>query len=105
MGEIRAFTWQYAPEGWLSCNGSLVPTQQYNTLYSILGNTFGGTAPQSFGIPNLQGRSPMASGQGPALAPRLYGQPYGAETVTLTWSQMPNHTHLAVGEGPRSRSS
>lgn len=97
LGEIRMFSFNWAPKGWALCNGSLMPVNQNVALNSLLGKTFGGDARTTFGLPDLRGRAPLCAS--------LYGsQPYGtysqgnegmggAESVTLTTAQAPIHTH------------
>jgi microcystin-dependent protein len=88
IGEIRMFAGNFAPMGWVFCDGSLLPISQFDTLYSLLGTTYGGDGQQTFGVPDLRGRIPLHVGSGFAL-----GQTGGAEAVTLASSQIPGHTH------------
>lgn len=99
IGEVRIFCGQFAPNQWLDCNGQELPTQQYQGLYAVIGNTYGGTAPQTFKVPNLNGRVPMHQGSGNGLTPRQLGQAGGTATVTLDLSQIPSHTHVAQSLG------
>lgn len=93
-GEIRAFPYSYIPQGWLACNGQTLQVIQYQVLYSLIGNVYGGTAGQTFKLPNLQAMAPIGLGSGPGLTPRAMGQTYGAATVTLSSiSQLPPHDH------------
>ena len=95
IGEVRAYP--YPPNrilnGWLRCDGSLVNVQQYQALYALLGNMYGGTTNQTFGLPNLQCQAVVGMGTGPGLTQRALGNQSGAETVTLTPSQLPSHNH------------
>lgn len=93
LGEIRAFGFGFAPEGWAICNGQLLDIAQNTALFSLLGTRFGGNGRTTFGVPNLQGRVPMHAGSGPGLTPRLLAQFGGQEAVTLTEAQNPSHTH------------
>lgn len=94
IGEVRMFGGSFAPVGWLKCDGQLVPISTYDTLYVLLGTTYGGDGTTTFGIPDLRGRSPLHAGTGQGLSPRVLGQTFGSETVALTAAQMPVHSHL-----------
>ncbi len=93
IGEIRPFAFTYAPQSWILCDGREVQVIQYQALYAILGNTFGGTPNSTFKLPNLQGQAVMGFGAGPGLTTQPFGHAAGASTVQLTQAQMPNHTH------------
>jgi microcystin-dependent protein len=95
IGEVRAVGFNWFPEGWLPCDGRTLNSQQYAALYAILGNTYGGTAPSTFALPNLNGTVVTGVGQGPGLTNRVLGEGYGAEQVALTNTSMANHTHVA----------
>lgn len=97
IGEIRLFCGTYAPSGWLFCWGQVLPVQEYNVLYSIIGNIYGGTAPSTFALPDLRGSVPLHQGAGPGLTPRTIAEDGGAATVTLSEGETPNHTHAAQG--------
>jgi microcystin-dependent protein len=97
VAEIRMFCSNFAPIGWALCNGQLLPISQNIALFSILGTTYGGDGKTTFALPNLQGMSPMGQGDGEGLAPALLGQTGGAAAVTLTTSEIPAHTHRALG--------
>ena len=92
LGEMRIFTFNFAPKGWAMCNGQLLPINQNQALFSILGTTYGGNGTTTFALPNLQGRVPVHAGNGIVL-----GQLAGQETHTLIQSEMPQHTHAAMG--------
>ena len=93
-GEIRIFGFNYPPENWAFCNGQMIQVQQNPALYSIIGMTYGGNvAQQVFALPNLQGRTPMGTGNGPGLTPRNAGDSPGEPTVTLTQTTLPAHSH------------
>ena len=83
----------FAPQGWNFCDGSLLSVAQNQPLYSILGNTYGGTLNVNFAVPDLRGRAPMSAGPGPGLTPRSLGVAGGESVVTLTPAQMPQHIH------------
>lgn len=96
IGEIRMFAGSFAPMDWLLCQGQTLPILQYQALYSIIGNTYGGDGRTTFVLPNLCGRVPIGSGSGSGLTYRMLGQAAGAETVTLNSNQMPLHYHSMV---------
>ena len=84
IGEIRIFAGNFAPLGWLMCDGSLQPISEYETLFNLIGTTYGGDGQNTFGLPDLRGRVPLHMGQGAGLSPRVLGELAGAESVTLT---------------------
>jgi len=88
VGEIRMFGGNFAPEGWLFCDGSLLAISEYTTLFQLIGTTYGGNGQTTFALPDLRGRVPVHQGSGFVM-----GQQDGAETVTLTAEQLPAHTH------------
>jgi microcystin-dependent protein len=91
VGEIRLFAGNFAPQGWLPCDGSLVPIADYDTLFQLIGTTYGGDGQTTFALPDLRGRVPVHQGNGYFL-----GQSFGVEAVTLTAQQLPAHTHPVV---------
>jgi microcystin-dependent protein len=95
VGEIRMFAGNFAPQGWAFCDGALQSIIQNDTLFNLIGTTYGGDGQNTFALPNLQGRIPVHQGQGPGLTNRTLGAAFGQETVTLTVSEMPAHTHPA----------
>src|SRR6476659_1727230 len=96
LGEIRMTGWNFASRGWALCNGQLMSIAQNTALFSLLGTTYGGDGITTFGLPNLQGRMPMHWGNGAGLTPRTIGEIAGTESVTMTSSQMPAHTHAVA---------
>ena len=90
VGEIRMFGGNFAPVGWMFCEGQLLPISEYEVLFNLIGTTYGGDGQSTFQLPDLRGRAPLHQGQGFVI-----GQLSGTETVTLTTSQIPAHTHLA----------
>ena len=93
VGEIRMFGFGFAPQGWAPCNGQLLPINQNQALFSLLGTTYEGDRRTTFALPDMRSRVPAGQGQGPGLSPYAEGQAGGAETVTLATAQMPGHTH------------
>ena len=83
VGEIRMFGFGFAPQGWAQCNGQLLPINQNQALFSLLGTTYGGDGRTNFALPDMQSRVPVGQGQGPGLSSYAEGQAGGAETVTL----------------------
>jgi len=96
VGEIRMFGGNFAPQGWATCDGQLLPINQNAALFSLLGTYYGGNGSTTFGLPDLRGRFPINWGQGVGLSPYQLGQHNGTETVSLTQSQTPAHTHVAT---------
>jgi microcystin-dependent protein len=88
VGEIRMFGGNFAPAGWMFCEGQLLPISEYETLFNLIGTTYGGDGQSTFALPDLRGRVPMHMGNGFTLA-----EQGGVETVTLTVSQIPAHSH------------
>ena len=88
LGEIRIFGFNFAPQGWAMCDGQLLPTKQNQSLYSLLGTTYGGDGQNTFALPDLRGRTPIHKSDDINM-----GQHGGDETVTLNLETMPTHTH------------
>jgi microcystin-dependent protein len=97
IGEIRMFGGNFAIQGWAFCDGSLQSIAQNDALFALLGTTYGGDGVQTYALPDLRGRVPVNQGQGAGLSNYVIGQRGGAETVTLSGSQLPQHQHIAVG--------
>ncbi len=95
VAEIRIFPFNFAPKGWATCDGQLLPLSQNTALFSLLGTTYGGDGRSTFALPNLQGCAPMQPGQGPGLSMRDLGETSGTDNVTLLTSEIPLHTHTA----------
>ena len=93
VGQIISVGFNWAPEGWLPCDGRLLPIDQYTVLYNLLGTIYGGNGTTNFGLPNLNGRVPLGMGQGQGLSAYVQGQTLGTESVTLTTQNTPPHTH------------
>src|SRR5258705_5310213 len=96
VGEIRMFAGNFAPTVWMLCEGQLLPISESETLFQLIGTTYGGDGQSTFGLPDLQGRAPLHMGQGPGLSNYIIGQLSGTESVTLTTNQIPSHNHLAM---------
>ena len=94
VGEIRMFAGNFAPAGWMFCEGQLLPISENQTLFNLIGTTYGGDGQSTFALPDLRGRLPLHFGNGFTLA-----QTGGAETVTLTVQQIPAHSHPFLGTG------
>src|SRR5215472_14207563 len=106
LGEIFMFAGNFAPRGYALCNGQLMSIQQNTALFSILGTTYGGNGTTTFALPDLRGRSPIGTGQGPGLTDIVLGEMAGTENVTLTTNNMPSHTHsLNADSNPASVSA
>ena len=93
IGEIRMFAGNFAPLGWMLCQGQLLSISEYELLYTIIGTTYGGDGISTFALPNLASRVPVGMGQGLGLSSIILGKQVGVETVTLTNPQLPAHTH------------
>jgi microcystin-dependent protein len=93
IGEIRMFAGNFAPAGWMFCEGQLLSIAENDVLFSLIGTTYGGDGQTTFALPNLSSRVPMHMGAGPAGASYTLGQQGGTETETLAVEQIPAHTH------------
>src|SRR6185503_17212020 len=93
LGMIIIVPYNFAPRGWAFCNGQILPIAQNTALFSLLGTTFGGNGQTTFALPDLRGRVPNSSGQGPGLSSYDLGQVGGVESETLTINQLPAHNH------------
>lgn len=96
VGEIRMFGGNFAPAGWAFCAGQLMPISQNDTLFQLIGTTYGGDGSETFALPNLCGRAPVHQGTGPGLSNYQMGEAGGVESVTLSTQQIPQHTHPLV---------
>jgi microcystin-dependent protein len=96
VGEIRIFAGNFAPQGWMFCEGQTIPIADYDTLFALIGTTYGGDGQSTFALPDLRGRLPVHQGNGFGMAATG-----GVEQVTLTTAQMPAHSHAMVAIGDR----
>src|SRR5579859_19805 len=94
VGEIRMFAGNFAPAGWMFCEGQLLPISEFETLFNLIGTTYGGDGQSTFALPDLRGRVPIHFGNGFTLA-----ETGGVEEVTLTTSQIPAHNHTVTAAG------
>ncbi|HEX8643857.1 MAG TPA: tail fiber protein [Allosphingosinicella sp.] len=94
VGEVRMFAGNFAPAGWYFCEGQLLPISENETLFQLLGTTYGGDGQSTFALPDLRGRLPMHQGNGFILA-----ETGGAEEITLTVNQIPSHNHAFLVSG------
>ena len=97
VGEIRMFAGNFAPAGWMFCEGQLLPISEYETLFNLIGTTYGGDGQSTFNLPNLSGRVPVHFGQG--LSNYTLGEQGGVQSVTLTTNQIPSHSHPFLASG------
>jgi microcystin-dependent protein len=105
VAEIRTVGFNFAPTGWATCDGQILPISQNTALFSLLGTYYGGDGKSTFALPNLQGSFAMGAGQGGGLSERYVGEQGGEATVTLLQSEMPAHIHRvqaldAAGNNP-----
>lgn len=98
IGEIRMFAGNFPPLGWLFCDGSLQPISEYETLFQLIGTTYGGDGQTTFALPNLAGRVPVHMGTAPSGTTYQIGEMAGTESVTITSSSMPSHNHAFVAD-------
>ena len=94
VGEIRMFAGNFAPAGWQFCEGQLLPISENETLFNLIGTTYGGDGQSTFALPDLRGRVPLHFGNGFTLS-----ETGGVETITLTVPQIPSHTHALLASG------
>jgi microcystin-dependent protein len=94
VGEIRMFGGNFAPAGWMFCEGQLLPISENEVLFQLIGTTYGGDGQSTFGLPDLRGRLPIHQGNGSTL-----GATGGVEEITLTVNQIPAHSHPFLGAG------
>ena len=100
VGEIRIFAGSFAPAGWMFCEGQVLPISENETLFQLIGTTYGGDGQETFALPDLRGRLPLHQGNGFILA-----ETGGAEEITLTVNQIPAHSHPYLASGGPGASS
>jgi microcystin-dependent protein len=96
VGEIRMFAGNFAPNGWMFCEGQPLPISENEVLFQLIGTTYGGDGEETFNLPNLASRVPIHMGTGPDGTTYQIGEMAGTEQETLTVQQIPNHTHPLV---------
>ena len=99
VGEIRMFAGNFAPAGWMLCDGQLLPISENETLFQLIGTTYGGDGQETFALPDLQSRIPIHNGKGPDGITYQLAEQGGVESVTLTTQQIPTHNHAVVASG------
>ncbi len=97
IGQVMLFAGNFAPTGWMFCQGQLLPISEYDVLFAVIGTTYGGDGINTFALPNLSGRLAVSAGTGPGLPHRELGQVDGAESATMTAANMPAHNHILLG--------
>jgi microcystin-dependent protein len=106
VGEVRMFGGTFAPAGWALCQGQLMPISENETLFNLIGTTYGGDGQETFAMPDLQGRVPIHQGTDQATGTTYQiGEKAGVETVTLTTQQIPSHNHVPLANTTGSQST
>ena len=105
IGDIMYVGWNFATAGWSECNGQILAINSWQSLFSLLGTTYGGDGETTFALPDMRGRVPVHFGQGPGLSNYSMGQKGGEEQVTLTAAQLPSHNHSLHGTTSRGDES
>jgi microcystin-dependent protein len=100
IGEIRMFAGNFNPAGWMFCEGQLLPISEYDTLFELIGTTYGGDGQETFGLPDLSSRVPVHQGNGVNM-----GEQNGAESVTVAYQQIPTHTHAVQASADNATAS
>src|SRR2546426_7916463 len=96
VGEIRMFAGNFAPAGWMFCDGQLLPISENETLFNLIGTTYGGDGQSTFALPDLQSRVPIHMGTSTLGTTYTEGEKAGVEQVTLTTQQLPTHNHSVL---------
>src|SRR5690349_5383055 len=105
VGEIRMFAGNFAPNGWMFCEGQTLPISENDVLFTLIGTTYGGDGEETFNLPNLASRVPIHQGTGPDGTTYQIGEMAGTEQETLTIQQIPSHTHPALGSADTGNSN
>ena len=105
VGQILMFAGTFPPNGWMTCQGQLIPISENEVLFNLIGTTYGGDGQSTFQLPDLQGRVPVHQGTGPGLSTYSIGQSGGVESVTLTTQQIPSHQHFALANAAQGTKS
>lgn len=105
VGECRIFAGSFAPAGWMMCAGQLLPISEYETLFNLIGTTYGGDGASTFGLPDLQGCVPIHQGAGPGSVNFTLAERGGVESVTLTTNQIPIHNHALLASNSNGSSA
>src|SRR5271168_1748577 len=98
VGEIRIFAGNFAPAGWMFCEGQLLPISESETLFNLIGTTYGGDGQTTFALPDLRSRVPVHTGSN-GTSSYVIGETFGVETVSLSSSEILSHTHSYVLQG------
>lgn len=98
VAEIRAVAFNFAPKGWATCDGQLLPLSQNTALFSLLGTMYGGDGKSTFALPDLRGSAPLGFGSSPGTSEYFQGQSGGQDTVVLTETEMAPHQHQVTGD-------
>jgi microcystin-dependent protein len=99
IGEIRMFAGNFPPNGWMFCDGQQLPISENETLFQLIGTTYGGDGEETFNLPNLQSRVPIHMGNGPDGVNYQLAEAAGTESVTLSTQQIPIHNHALIATG------
>ena len=105
VGEIRMFAGNFAPAGWMFCEGQVLPISENETLFQLIGTTYGGDGTATFALPDLRGRLPLHQGQQGQGQSYILGQAAGVEQVTLDVTQLPSHSHLLLASSDNASTS
>src|SRR6186997_2836433 len=104
VGEIRMFAGNFAPNGWMFCEGQTLPISENDVLFQLIGTTYGGDGEETFNLPNLASRVPIHMGTGPDGTTYQMGEMAGTEQETLSVQQIPSHTHTAIADSQAATS-
>lgn len=105
VGQLLLVPYNFAPAGWMFCQGQVLPISENETLFQLIGTTYGGDGQSSFALPDLRGRTAIGAGQSPGTSNYVIGQIQGVEQVTLTGNQLPVHSHNVASSGSVGNSS